>query len=132
MAGWGKLVAGALIGVAGTVYATNEEVRKRLPKAAQDLPESVRRRFERAVSAARDGASSRREEILRGLREHGGDRDEDHHEAGVEAEEPLEPENRDVDTRVGEPYTAGDTERLNEFFADSEDDTGSLPQVERK
>ncbi len=132
MAGWGKLVAGALIGVAGTVYATNEEVRKRLPKAAQDLPESVRRRFERAVSAARDGASSRREEILRGLREHGGDRDEHHEESGVEAGEIREPEYRDVDTRVEEPYTAGDTERLNEFFADSEDDTGSLPQVERK
>lgn len=72
MAGWGKLVAGAVIGVAGTIYATNEEVRKRLPKSARDLPENVRRRFESAVAAAREGSSSRREEILRDLNEHGG------------------------------------------------------------
>lgn len=72
MEGWGKIVAGVVIGVAGTVYATNEELRKRLPKDARDLPENVRRRFESAVSAAREASSRRREEILRDLEAHGG------------------------------------------------------------
>lgn len=70
MPGWGKLVAGALIGVAGTVYATNEEFRKHLPKSTRDLPVTVRHRFRSAVSAAREASSSRREEILRELEEH--------------------------------------------------------------
>ncbi len=70
MEGWGKIVAGVVIGVAGTVYATNEELRKQLPKAARDLPDNVRRRFESAVSAAREASSKRREEILRDLAEH--------------------------------------------------------------
>jgi hypothetical protein len=68
--GWGKVVAGVVIGVAGTVYATNEELRKRLPKSARDLPDDVRRRFDNAVSAAREASSRRREEILRDLEEH--------------------------------------------------------------
>jgi uncharacterized membrane protein YccC len=68
--GWGKIVAGVVIGVAGTVYATNEELRKHLPKTARDLPDNVRRRFESAVSAAREASSSRREEILRDLERH--------------------------------------------------------------
>jgi uncharacterized membrane protein YccC len=68
--GWGKVVAGVVIGVAGTVYATNEELRKQLPKAARDLPDNVRQRFESAVSAAREASSRRREEILRDLAEH--------------------------------------------------------------
>jgi hypothetical protein len=68
--GWGKIVAGVVLGVAGTVYATNEEVRKRLPKAARDFPESVRHRFETAVSAAREASTRRREEILRDLEAH--------------------------------------------------------------
>ena len=70
MEGWGKIVAGVVIGVAGTVYATNEELRKQLPKSARDLPDNVRRRFERAVSAAREASSRRREEILRDLERH--------------------------------------------------------------
>ena len=72
MAGWGRVVAGVVLGVAGTVYATNEEVRKNLPKAARDLPENVRRRYQSAVSAAREASSRRREEILRDLENHGG------------------------------------------------------------
>jgi len=72
VAGWGRLVAGVVLGVAGTVYATNEEVRKNLPKAARDLPENVRRRYQSAVSAAREASSRRREEILRDLEAHGG------------------------------------------------------------
>jgi hypothetical protein len=68
--GWGKIVAGLVIGVAGTVYATNEDLRKQLPKTARDLPDNVRRRFESAVSAAREASSRRREEILRDLAEH--------------------------------------------------------------
>ncbi len=83
MAGWGKLVAGAILGVAGTVYATNEEVRKHLPKAARDLPETVRNRYRSAVSAAREASSRRRQEILRDLEEHGGG---DHAARGVEAD----------------------------------------------
>lgn len=70
MEGWGKIVAGVVLGVAGTVYATNEDVRKRLPKSARDLPDNVRRRFENAVSAAREASKRRREEILRDLAEH--------------------------------------------------------------
>jgi uncharacterized membrane protein YccC len=72
MAGWGRVVAGVVLGVAGTVYATNEEVRKNLPKAARDLPDNVRRRYQSAVSAAREASNRRREEILRDLEEHGG------------------------------------------------------------
>jgi cation transport regulator ChaB len=68
--GWGKIVAGVVLGVAGTIYATNEEVRKRLPRSARDLPENVRRRFESAVSAAREASTRRREEILRDLAAH--------------------------------------------------------------
>lgn len=70
MEGWTKIAAGVLLGVAGTVYATNERVRKNLPAAARDLPENVRRRFETAVSVARDASARRREEILRELAEH--------------------------------------------------------------
>ena len=70
MEGWGKIVAGIVLGVAGTVYATNEEVRKRLPKSARDLPENVRYRFENAVWAAREASARRREEILRDLEAH--------------------------------------------------------------
>jgi hypothetical protein len=70
MPGWGKLVAGALIGVAGTVYATNEELRKKLPSGARDLPDAIRRRFENAVQAGREASSDRRAEILRALEEH--------------------------------------------------------------
>jgi uncharacterized membrane protein YccC len=68
--GWGKIAAGVVIGVAGTVYATNEELRKRLPKAARDLPDTVRQRFESAVSAAHEASSQRRAEILRDLERH--------------------------------------------------------------
>ena len=70
MEGWGKIVAGVVLGVAGTVYATNEELRKHLPSTARDLPENVRRRFDSAVSAAREASSRRREEIMRDLAEH--------------------------------------------------------------
>lgn len=70
MEGWSKVVAGVVLGVAGTVYATNKNVRKRLPANARDLPENVRRRFESAVSAAREASSRRRDEILRDLEAH--------------------------------------------------------------
>jgi uncharacterized membrane protein YccC len=68
--GWGKIVAGVVIGVAGTVYATNESLRKQLPKSARDLPDNVRQRFESAVSAAREASLERRAEILRDLERH--------------------------------------------------------------
>jgi uncharacterized damage-inducible protein DinB len=70
MPGWGKLVAGAVIGAAGTLYATNEEFRRRLPETLQDLPATVRGRFEAAAAAAREASSKRRAEILRSLEAH--------------------------------------------------------------
>ena len=72
MPGWGKLVAGAVLGAAGTLYATNEELRKQLPQAARDLPVAVRRRFETATAAAREASARRRAEILHELEAHGG------------------------------------------------------------
>jgi hypothetical protein len=72
VASWGRVVAGLVIGVAGTIYATNEDVRKNLPKAARDLPDNVRRRYRNAVSAAREASTRRREEILRDLEQHSG------------------------------------------------------------
>ncbi len=88
MAGWGRVVAGVVLGVAGTVYATNEEVRKNLPKAARDLPENVRRRYNSAVSAAREASNRRREEILRDLEGHGGG---NHAARGVRPDPDTEP-----------------------------------------
>ena len=70
MNNWGKVAAGVVLGVAGTIYATSEEARKNLPKTARDLPLNVRRRYKNAVSAAREASSSRREEILRDLERH--------------------------------------------------------------
>ena len=72
MPGWGKLVAGAVIGAAGALYATNEELRKQLPQTARDLPLAVRRRFETASAAAREASARRRAEILHELEAHGG------------------------------------------------------------
>ena len=107
MPGWGKLVAGAVIGAAGVLYATNEELRKQLPKTARDLPVAVRRRFEAATAAAREASASRRAEILRELESHGGN----HAERGAleappgtppevltppEAEEPVVRKTEDV------------------------------------
>jgi hypothetical protein len=74
--GWGKLVAGAVIGAAGALYATNEEFRKALPERARDLPVVARRRFRASVAAAREASALRRAEILRDLKAHGGDRAE--------------------------------------------------------
>jgi uncharacterized membrane protein YccC len=72
MASWGRVVAGVVIGVAGTIYATNEDVRKRLPQAARDLPDNIRRRYSQAISAGREASAQRRQEILHDLEEHGG------------------------------------------------------------
>lgn len=66
-------MAGAVIGAAGALYATNEEVRRQLPKTARDLPGAVRRRFEAARTAGREASALRRAEILRELESHGGD-----------------------------------------------------------
>ena len=72
MPGWGKLVAGTVIGAVGALYATNEEFRKQLPERARDLPLVVQRRFEAARTAAREASERRRAEILRELEAHGG------------------------------------------------------------
>ena len=73
MRGLGKLVAGAVIGAAGALYATNEEFRKALPERARDLPVAAQRRFRASVAAAREASALRRAEILRDLKAHGGD-----------------------------------------------------------
>lgn len=108
MAGWGRLVAGAVLGIAGTVYATNEEVRKQLPKAARDLPDSVRRRFGSAVTAAREASRSRREEILRDLEAHGGD----HSEPAVNDVSSAEPEGNSVPEAERGPLHEDDTQQI--------------------
>ena len=98
MASWGRVVAGVVIGVAGTLYATNEDVRKHLPKAARDLPDNVRRRYNRAVSAAREASAQRRQEILHDLEEHGGG----HHTAHGAPPDPAEAAEAAPDGRVTE------------------------------
>lgn len=70
MAGWSKLVAGAIIGAAGTLYATNKEFRRRLPGEARNFPETVRRRYETAVEVAKESSAAKKTEILQKLREH--------------------------------------------------------------
>lgn len=95
MPGWGKLVAGAVIGAAGALYATNEEFRKALPEKARDLPLAVQRRFEAARAAAREASANRRAEILRELEEHG----EEYAGRGAglpEVADPLVPGTEDV------------------------------------
>ncbi len=72
MPGWGKLVAGAIIGAAGALYATNEEFRRQLPERARDLPAAVGERFRAARAAAREASQTRRAEILRELEARGG------------------------------------------------------------
>ncbi len=99
MASWGRVVAGVVLGVAGTIYATNEDVRKNLPKAARDLPDNVRRRYKRAVSAGREASARRREEILHDLEEHGGG----HHSARGA---PPDPDAGEVAEAAAEEETA--------------------------
>jgi hypothetical protein len=72
MAGWGKLIAGAALGVAGTLYATNEELRRKLPEQLRDLPDDVRERFKRAMEVGKEAAARKQEEISRELSRHGG------------------------------------------------------------
>lgn len=90
MPGWGKLVAGAVIGAAGALYATNEELRKQLPGPARELPVAVRRRFEAARAAGREASARRRAEILRELESHGGGHNAGGHNAGRESLEAPE------------------------------------------
>ncbi len=97
MPGWGKLVAGAVIGAAGALYATNEEFRKALPEKARDLPVMVRRRFEAAVAAAREASARRRAEILRELETHGGDHAERKVPEASQATPPGSPASRVVE-----------------------------------
>ena len=104
MEGWGKVVAGAVIGIAGTIYATNEDLRKRLPRNARDLPDNVRHRFENAISAAREASSRRREEILRDLEAHGGGA---HATRGIE---PLPDEEPDAPTNEQQNATQNNEE----------------------
>jgi uncharacterized membrane protein YccC len=101
VASWGRVVAGVVIGVAGTIYATNEDVRKHLPKTARDLPDNVRRRYMSAVSAAREASARRREEILRDLEQHGGG----HHAARGASPDPDAGTVAQEETVTSEPST---------------------------
>jgi uncharacterized membrane protein YccC len=101
VASWGRVVAGVVIGVAGTIYATNEDVRKHLPKTARDLPDNVRRRYRSAVSAAREASARRREEILRDLEQHGGG----HHAARGAPPDPDSGTVAQEETTSSEPST---------------------------
>jgi hypothetical protein len=106
MASWGRVVAGVVGGGAGGVYATNEDVRKHLPRAARDLPDNIRRRYQQAVSAGREASALRRQEILHDLEEHGGG----HHTArgappdpdAAEAEPALDGQRTEASTPVSE------------------------------
>ena len=98
---WGKVVAGVILGVAGTIYATSEEARKNLPKTARELPTNVRRRYESAVSAAREASHSRKEEILRELERHG--RAHSGQAARPKPAAPVEVAPPDAETAVGPP-----------------------------
>ncbi len=111
MDGWGKILAGAVIGVVGTVYATNEEFRKQLPKNARDLPAAVRRRFDEAVSAAREASSSRRQEILRDLEDHGG---------GAHAARGVEPDPAAPETSVPETPVVTDPDATQQLSRPTE------------
>ncbi len=102
MNNWGKVAAGVILGVAGAIYATSEEARKNLPKTARDLPTNVRRRYENAVSAAREASSSRKEEILRELEQH----DRAHSGQAARPEQTTPPETAPpAETPVGPPET---------------------------
>jgi hypothetical protein len=105
VASWGRVVAGVVIGVAGTIYATNEEVRKNLPKAARDLPDNVRRRYRSAVAAAREASARRREEILHDLEEHGGG---NHAARGVKPDAPMDASDEDTSTNKPEQHRGRD------------------------
>lgn len=96
---WGKVAAGVILGVAGTIYATSEEARKNLPKAARDLPVNVRRRYRDAVAAAREASTSRKEEILRDLERH--DKAHAGHAAAPVVPAPKEPEAGPPEARQG-------------------------------
>ncbi len=113
MPGWGKLVAGTLIGVAGTIYATNENVRERLPEAARDLPENLRRRFDSAVAAARKASAERRAEILRGLEDHGGG---EHASRGVkpDPESGVDTDDANIRPAAGSGNATGDEQGKGE------------------
>jgi len=101
VASWGRVVAGVVIGAAGTIYATNEDVRKHLPKAARDFPDNIRRRYKTAVSAGREASARRRQEILHDLEEHGGG----HHSARGA---PPDPDAGEVAEAESEPATDED------------------------
>jgi hypothetical protein len=131
--GWRKLVAGALLGVAGTIYATDEEARRNLPRKVRDLPDDVRRRFKGAVSAGREASYSRRQEILRDLESHGGGGlSQRPRRDGVEAEpkpdasgpvkpsEPSEPRPESARETPGDETEPIDSESLKEAISREE------------
>jgi hypothetical protein len=111
MASWGRVVAGVVIGVAGTIYATNEDVRKHLPGVARDLPDTIRRRYQQAVSAGREASAQRRQEILHDLEEHGGG----HHTARGA---PPDPDAAEAAEAAMEPAQDGQATELSTPAAD--------------
>ena len=77
------------MGAVGALYATNEGFRNALPEKARDLPVTVRRRFEAAVTAARAASALRRAEILRELEAPQGSPRTSSPEAARSAAEPM-------------------------------------------
>lgn len=108
MEGWRKIALGAIIGVAGTIYARDEEARRNLPRTARELPDNLRNRFRGAVAAGREASTKRREEILRDLDAHGGGprirRDSARPSPETLAGEPLADESPVDETLSGEPH----------------------------
>ncbi len=116
MEGWRKMALGAIIGVAGTIYATDEEARRNLPEKARNFPDDVRNRFRGAVAAGREASSKRREEILRDLDSHGGGprirRDSVRTAPEPLAEEPLADESPAEEPHVPQPTPEDATEPI--------------------
>lgn len=121
MEGWRKIALGAIIGVAGTIYARDEEARRNLPRTARDLPDNLKSRFRGAVAAGREASSKRREEILRDLDSHGGG-PRIRHESARPAPEPLTEEPLVDEAPAEEPHVPQPT---------PEDATEPIPTQER-
>lgn len=126
MEGWRKVALGAIIGAAGTIYATDEEARRNLPETARNLPDNLRSRFRGAVAAGREASSKRKEEILRDLDSHGGGprirRESARTAPDPLAEEPLAGEPLAEESQAEDPHVPQPT---------PEDATEPIPTQER-
>lgn len=131
MEGWRKIALGAIIGVAGTIYARDEQARRNLPQTARHLPDNLKSRFRGAVAAGREASSKRREEILRDLDAHGGGPRIRRESAGV-TPDPLAGEPLAEEPLAGEPLAdESQTEEPHVPQPTPEDATEPIPTRER-